>query len=223
VPEAWESLLPLIIASALVPFQLMITVLLLRSSFKCAAAWVSGITFARLAQGLVLVLAVVSGVAETSSDGPPRWLSILFLMLAAVFYVAAVQQLFRPSAIQSTTPGWLKRVDTVSATTAFWSGAAYLTLSVKSTVLNLAGLGVILKAGSRGPALLWEVLAFIALAEVGHLAILAMARLSPDRSEARLVHLNGWLQRHARVIVIVIGFVFGSWFLKTALEGLGRI
>jgi hypothetical protein len=31
----------------------------------------------------------------------------------------------------------------------------------------------------------------------------------------------GWLQRNNRVVVIVLGLVFGTWFLIKALSGFG--
>jgi hypothetical protein len=36
-----------------------------------------------------------------------------------------------------------------------------------------------------------------------------------------LDHVSGWLERNNRVIVIVLGLVFGAWFLLKALQGLG--
>ncbi len=49
----WGTVLPLIVASAVVPVQITLTVLLLRASVKTGAAWVARMTATRLAQGVL--------------------------------------------------------------------------------------------------------------------------------------------------------------------------
>ncbi len=59
--DLWGTLLPLIVASALVPVQITLTVLLLRSSVGTAAAWVGGMTATRLAQGVFFGIVFAAG------------------------------------------------------------------------------------------------------------------------------------------------------------------
>ena len=55
----------------------------------------------------------------------------------------------------------------------------------------------------------------------GSLALLAFAAVSPDHSATALERLFAWLRSHDRVITIVLGIAFGTWFLVMALSSLG--
>ena len=39
-------------------------------------------------------------------------------------------------------------------------------------------------------------------------------------SQVLLARVSAWLEKNNRVMVIVLGFVFGAWFLLKALQGL---
>ena len=68
--DPWTALLPLVIGSAILPVQITVTVLLLRSSAGriAAVAWVAGMTAVRLAQGVVFGLVLGTGASE--AEGP---------------------------------------------------------------------------------------------------------------------------------------------------------
>jgi len=51
----------------------------------------------------------------------------------------------------------------------------------------------------------------------------AAPALAPSSSQALLARASVWFERHNRVIVIVLGLVFGVWFLLKALQGLGML
>jgi len=222
VLDVWGMLLPLIIASALVPIQLTVTVLLLRSSLKGAAAWVGGITAARLVEAAIVIAAESTGVVASGGiASPPRWASILMVAAGALFYATAIRQLVRPVDIEAASPKWLKRAGDISTPALFGMGMAYLALSVKSSLINVVGIAAIVSTGAEGLRLAVGVLAFVALAEAGHLAILSTAAASPEKAAARLSALDTWLARNSRVIVVAIGGVFGTWFLAAGLRGLG--
>ena len=55
-------------------------------------------------------------------------------------------------------------------------------------------------------------LVFVALAESIHPAVLVAAPLDQTST---------WLEAHNRVIVIVVGLVFSTWFILKGLDGLG--
>lgn len=221
VLELLGVLLPLVIASALVPIQLTITLILLRSSFTTASMWVAGMTVARLAQAALVLFAASAGAIEVrQADGPSELLSYLFLGVAAVFYLTAAKQTRRAAGERVETPAWLGKAQSPRPMTAFGWGVGYLTLSVKSASLNMAGVAAIAESGLVERTLLATLL-FIAICEAGHLALLATAALEPDRARTRLDAIDGWLARHDRVIVISMGAVFGTWFLVIGAQGLG--
>lgn len=221
--DTLTTLLPFLVASALVPIQLAITLILLRTSVSSAALWVTGMTAARVAQAVLISLAVGGGAIEIGSfHGPSQFVSYLYLGVAVLFYATAAQQVFRPSRMKAEVPAWLVRAQSPSPMMAFGWGFAYLTLSVKSAVLNMTGVAVIAQSSSIEFQLL-AIAVFIALAESGHLALIATAVLDPGRATRRLDAITGWLERHSRAIVIAMGAVFGTWFFYASIEGLGRL
>jgi hypothetical protein len=222
--DPWTSLIPLIIGSALVPIQIVITTLLLRSKAgkATAVAWVAGMTTMRLAQGLVfgLILGSANG-AESGSDGPGSSVSLLLLVIAIVFYVSAAKQLLRHSDEDAPPPKWMARVESVTPGKAYLLGVGLVAVSAKFWVFTLGAIAAIGAAGMSPAASIGTFLLFVVLAESLLLAILVIAYAMPDRAGAMLDRIAGLLERHNRVLVIALGLVFGTWFLIKALDGLG--
>ena len=222
--DLWSTLLPLIVASALVPVQITLTVLLLRSSVGTAAAWVGGMTATRLAQGLLFgVVFAGAGALSGSQDGPGPVVSVVLLVVALLFLTKAAKLLLGGGADDEDAqpPKWMKLTGSVTVGKAFLFGAAYVAIAAKLWVFTLGAIGAIDEAG-LGERRLHRSLR----------AVRGARRGDPDRvrrlrgagavvvaGPARPV--SAWLEKNNRVIVIVLGFVFGAWFLLKALQGLG--
>jgi hypothetical protein len=220
----WGTLLPLIVASALVPVQITLTVLLLRASVGTAAAWVGGMTATRLAQGVLfgLVFAEV-GVASESEDGQGLFVSAVLLVIAVLFLTKAAKELLggREGDEDAPPPKWMKLTESVTTGKAFLFGAGYVAVAAKLWVFTLGAIGAIDEATLGRGASIALFLLFVALAEAIPIAVVAYAGLAPASSQVLLGKVSAWLERNNRVIVIVLGLVFGVWFLLKALQGLG--
>ena len=105
----WASLIPLIIGSALVPIQIIITTLLLRSKAGkgTAVAWVTGMTAVRVAQGLVFGLVLGTGSESVAGDGPGTAISLLLLLVAVVFFIGAAKQILKHPDEDAPPPRWM--------------------------------------------------------------------------------------------------------------------
>jgi len=221
----WGTLLPLIVASALVPVQITVTVLLLRASVRTAAAWVGGMTATRLVQGLLF--GIVFAEAKTASgtqDGPGLVVSGVLLVVALLFLTKAVKELLggrEADDEDAPPPRWMQLTGSVTTGKAFLLGAGYVAVAAKLWVFTLGAVGAIDEAGHGAVASVVLFLLFVALAECVPLGVVAYAALAPDTSKALLERVSSWLEQNSRVIVIVLGFVFGAWFLLKALQGLG--
>ena len=220
----WSSLLPLIVGSALVPIQYVITTLLLRSRAGkvTAVAWIAGMTTVRLAQGIVfgLIIGSSTGGGQTS-DGSSGAVSLLLLVVAILFYIAALKQLLGHPDEDAPPPRWMAMVEEATPGNAFLLGLGVLAISAKFWVFTLGAIALIGDAGMDRPASIATYLVFVLLAESLHLALLVLTYLLPDRASAILDRLASLLQRYNRILVIGLGLVFGSWFLIKALSGLG--
>ncbi len=224
--ELWSSLLPLIIGSALVPIQIVITTMLLRSPAGrvTAIAWVVGMTVVRLGQGIVfgLILGVGGTPGETSS-GTGTGISLLLLVIAIVFYVTAIKQLAGGPDEDAPPPRWMAMIEAVTPTRAFLLGVGLLLIGAKPWVFTLGAIAAIGDAGLDRAGAIVAFLVFVLLAESIHLLLVGIAYVMPRRADAVLDGVKDLLARHNRTIVIVIGAVFGTWFLVKALSGLGVV
>ena len=222
--DLWASLIPLIIGSALVPIQIVITTLLLRSKTGkiTAVAWVAGMTTVRLAQGLVFGLILGAGDgADSGSGGPGSAVSLLLLVIAVVFYVSAAKQLLGQPDEDAPPPKWMATVEGVTPGRAYVLGVGLVAISAKFWVFTLGAISVIWAAGMSQPASIVTYLLFVVLAQSLLLAILVAAFAMPNRADAILDRVAGLLERYNRLLVITLGLVFGTWFLVKALDGLG--
>jgi hypothetical protein len=224
--DLWSTLLPLIVASALVPVQITLTVLLLRSSVGTAAAWVGGMTATRLAQGVLFgIVFAGAGALSGSQDGPGPVVSVVLLVVALLFLTKAAKLLLGggDDDEDAQPPKWMKLTESVTAGKAFLFGAGYVAIAAKLWVFTLGAIGAIDEAGLGSAASIALFLLFVVLAEAIPLAFVAYAALARDSSQAVLHRVSAWLEKNNRVIVIVLGFVFGAWFLLKALQGLGAL
>lgn len=224
----WATLGPLMIGSAFVPVQLIITILLLRSTAGkvTAVAWVSGMTAVRVVQGLVFGLVLGSADeeagAEGSGGGSPV-ASTLLLVVALMFLITAVRKLLADDEEDGAPPKWLSGVESMGPAKAFVLGAGLMLIGAKFWVFTLSAVSAILDAELSTTSGVLAFLTFVVLGASVHIALIVVAYLRPERAEVLLARSSDWLSEHNRVIMIVIGFVFGTWFLVKALDGLGVI
>ncbi len=105
----------------------------------------------------------------------------------------------------------------MSPLAAFGAGAGFMTLSVKFLVFTLGAISAITDAHLGVELSVFTFVLFVALAQSVPFAILAVGSSSSARSAAILEGFRAWLQRNNRVITIVFGLVFGTWFVLKAL------
>jgi threonine/homoserine/homoserine lactone efflux protein len=222
--SVWSTLVPLIIGSALVPMQIVIAVLLLQSNSgrRTAIAFVAGMTSVRLVQGVVFGLILSSSEAETTdSQGSSAIASILLVVVAVLFLVTALRHLLSDDDPDAAPPRWLAATASMTPGKAFLLGAALLAIGAKFWVFTLSAIAAIGEADLGRPAAIATFLVFTVLAVSVQLVLIGVTVFAPARSDALLDRASDWLSRNNRVMMIVIGLVFGVWFLIKGLDGLG--
>ncbi len=219
--ELWITLAPLIVASALLPLQTLVTLLLVRSSLRSAVAWVAGMTTVRLIQGVVFGV-LISAAEEQAGPASPRYFTgALLLLLAGLLYMKALRKAVGAEDEDAPPPGWVEKAASMSPTRAFATGAGFMTISVKFLVFTLGAIGAITEAHMAAHSAALTFLLFVLLGQSVPFAIVALGASSSQRSAEILEGLRSWLQRNNRVITIVFGVFFGTWFLLKALAHLG--
>lgn len=225
--DLWTALLPLAVASAVLPVPITITILLLsaRSGRVTAVAWVAGLAATRLAQGLVfgLLLDRAADAGAGGADGRGLIASTLLLVVAIAFYASAGAKLVRQPDEDAPPPAWMAKIAAVTPARALLLGATLVGVNLKLWAFTLGAIGAIADADLGGAAAVAAYLVFVVGALAVHLAIIGLAYLAPDRSGALLGRVSNSLQRHNRTIMIGLGLVFGTWFLVKALAGFGIV
>lgn len=220
----WPTLVPLIVGSALVPAQIVLTLLLLRSASGriTAVAFVGGMLLVRLVQGALFGAIVSSGDVAGADQGDANPVtSIVLLIVAVLLYATAGKQLFGDVDPDAPPPRWLTMADAIGPAKAFGLGVALIAIGPKFWVFTLGAISAIGDADLGQPEAAITFLVFALLASSVQLAAVALAYLAPQRADAVLGRASAWLEAKNRVIVIVLGLVFGTWFLLQALRGLG--
>jgi len=223
----WTTLVPLIFGAAFVPMQIIVTILLLRRSRGAALAWVAGMAFVRLAQGVVFGLILTSSDAASADasadDGAGLIASTLLLVVALLLLVTAVRQYLKEDDPDGSSPKWLTTIDQMSAVKCFGAGAAIIIIGAKFWVFTLGVVGAIGDASIGRGAGIATFVVYVVLAASIHLVLIGVAVTLPSRSDAVLESTSTWLTEHNRVILMVMSAIFGTWFLAKALDGFGVI
>ena len=222
--DLWGALLPLVIGSAVLPVQITVTVLLLRSSSGriAAVAWLAGMTVVRIVQGVAFGLVLGTGVAEAEgSDRPGPIALTLLLVVGVMFLVGAFRKLINEPDEDAPPPKWMAAMSTATPTQAFGFGAGVVVASAKLWAFTLGALAVIAEADLGRPGDVAAFLVFVVLAESIHLALMAVAYALPRRAGPALDRVTELLGRYNRPLMIGLGTVFGVWFLVKSLVGFG--
>lgn len=130
------SLLPLIIASTLVPVQIIINILFLQSPRQAllkSVAYVCGMTLLRLLQGLIFIL-LLSRSTDASAGGnggKSPVVSTLLLVLGILLLITAYKKWQKEDDPDDPPPGWLTRIESLTPLKAFGVGFGLLLIGPK--------------------------------------------------------------------------------------------
>ncbi len=225
MPALALELVPLGIASALIPLPLIVTVLLLRSTAGrgTAVAWVAGQAATRLVQGLLIAFLLDRALGAGGDGGKGPVVSTVLILLAILFYVLAARKALHAPDDDAPPPRWMEKLGAAPPGRAFLMGCGFMVISVKFWVFTLGATGAIAGAGlgigaAVGAYVLWMLLA-LAL----QLALLLLAVVVPSRADAVLASAADLLERYSRPLLISVGLIFGTIFLAEGLSGLRAI
>jgi hypothetical protein len=222
VAGLWSTLLPLAVASAIVPVQVVITVVLQRSAggWVVSLAWVLGMLTVRLGQGIVIGLLIGPEFLGGDEGGPGTGASLLLLVVAILLLVMAARKAVDDPDEDAPPPRWRASLQTATPARAYLMGVGLLLIGAKFWVFTIGAISAVDAADVGVPAAVVAYLLFVLVAMSIHVAIVAMAYLAPDRAGEVLDRFSSALMRYDRQITIGVGVIFGLWFLLRALDGL---
>lgn len=221
----WASLAPFILATALMPGKLVIVLSLLGSPgrVRTAGAAVGGTILVRLMQGLVFGMILHWGSRDHTKNGQGWIVPSILLVVAVLLILTATRELVGGHDPDDPPPKWMTALSSMTPGIAFLLGAGVILVSAKMWIFTFAAIGLIGDAGMARPANVITYISFVLLSVGTHLAIVVAAAAFPSRSEVLLNRTLCWLRDHNRVMMMVIGFGFGGWFLYKGLHGFGIV
>jgi hypothetical protein len=191
------------------------------SRVRTAGAAVAGMVMVRLLQGLIFGMILHWGARDNTTGGHGWVVSTVLLIVALLLLVTAIRELIAGDDPDDPPPKWMTALATMTPGKALLLGAGVILISVKLWIFTFGALGIIGDAGMSKPQNVATYVAFTLLASSTHLVIVGLAAFMPHRSKALLDSVLRWLQDNNRIIMICLGFGFGSWLLIKALHGLG--
>ncbi len=211
------TLLPFIIASAVVPLQIIVLILLLtgetRGPLK-AIAFVVGMTLARLAQGALFGLVLTGGSgdpADAESAGTVK--AAVLLVLGILLLVTAYKKWAKEPDPDAPPPRWLAMLEGLTPLRALLIGAAFILVAPKLWVFTLGAISAIGEAQVGQRASTTAFLVFILLAQSLLILPILLRLVMPERASTLLKAFGDWLKRYNDPIVIGISLIFGVLFL----------
>lgn len=219
------SLLPYIIGSAVVPLQIIITVLLLKSPQRGilkAIAYVTGLTITRIVQGIVFGFVLADAALFNSGNGKNPIIATFLIVLGILLLIAAYKKWSGAADSDDGPPKLLSTLDRLSPLQSLGLGIGIPLIAVKLWVFTLSALATIAAAQLGQPTSAIAYLLFILLAESLLILPILIRLVLPKRSKFILAQLSDWLTRHNRPITIAVSLIFGIFFLYSGITGLQK-
>jgi hypothetical protein len=216
------DLLLLIVASAVLPVWIILTLLLLRGEGGVvkAAAFAAGAMSVRVAQGILFGIFFGAAVDASGEEGASLIASTLLLVVGILLLIAAVKKWRKEDDPDAPPPKWMTTLGGLSALKAFGMGALLMAVAMKQWVFALSAIAIIEEAQLSQAGSVLAYLFFVVAAQSLMLAPIIVAAISPAQSGKLLDAALGWLERNNRVITIAVSSIFGVWFLWKGLTGL---
>lgn len=216
------ELLPVIVGAAVVPLYPIIVLLLLQSAggLGKAVAFVSGGVAMRLAQGVLFGLILGATMAANGEDGQRLIASTLLLIVGLLLLITGFKKWRKEEDPDEPPPKWMNSIGNLTGLRAFGAGALYVAIAVKQWVFTLSAISIISAASLERPMGIVVYLFYVLLTQTLVLPPIMFFALAPERAAKPLQVAQGWLDRHNRVIVISVSFIFGLWFSYSGITGL---
>jgi threonine/homoserine/homoserine lactone efflux protein len=221
--KAIGDILPLAIGVAISPVPIIAIVLMLgtprarATGPAFALGWIAGLTAAG-----TIMLVIASGNATTGAGKPETWVSLLKLVLGALFLLLAVKQWRgRPDAGEDAVmPKWMRTIDTFKAGKATIGGVVLSGLNPKNLALTIAAAAAIAQTGISSGEEAGAMAIFVALGSLTILAPLVIYFALGSRGARILDGLKTWMAAHNAAIMAVLLLVLGFKLIGDAISGL---
>lgn len=219
------SLVPLAVAAALQPPQVIALVVLLQTQRGAtnALAYIAGMSIFRLLLGgaFWMLISDVEENIETAGGQFNILVGTVLVVLGLFMLVHALRQAVSAHGEDEAAASWLDKLGNVLPLQAALVGVAFLALDPKDWITDISAVNLIAEADLGGSTSLLAYLIYILLAQSLLLIPLILTFVTPHRAQTGLATFNTWMKRHERTIEVIVATIFGLLFLYIGLEHLG--
>jgi hypothetical protein len=211
------QLIVLAVGGAIAPPLLLLTILFLGSlrPLTNATALVLGYLAIGAALGIV-GLTLFSG-AEGALSTVTRALSAT---VGSLLIVLGLRSLLNTPDSDAPPPGWMESVSSMTPAKAFGIGMVIFPIQIKTLVIFIACINLIATISFSTQGSIVALVLVLLIFAIPVLVLIGLYAAVPQRASNMLVSLRGWMEKHNRTITVVLGFVFGVFFLVRAFSGL---
>ena len=219
------SLVPLAIAAALQPSQVIALVILMQTKKGVVNGWAyfTGMTAFRLTLGCIfwVLISHVERSIETAGGRFEIFVGALLTVLGFLLLVYALRQGLTTRNPDEAAMSWLIKLETAEPKQAALMGLAFLAIDPKDWLVDISAVDLIAAADLGGRDSLLAYLVYVLLAQSVLLIPLVMAFVNPLKAHESLAKLRVWLERYERQIMVLVAVSLGCLFLYAGLEQLG--
>jgi hypothetical protein len=215
------GLMPIILASALLPVWIMAVLLLLNGSGGTVrgATFVGVIVAARLVQGLIVSI-LLNNAVENGGDEGGIVLPLVITLLGILFLITGIKKLINEPDLDEPKGGVLTKISTLSMRNTILLALVGSLLAVKQWVFMFAAVGTIQVASLSGAEATITFVLYVLLSASLLIAPVLICVLLPAKSVALLGRMQAFLDKYNRPITVGVSLIFGVLFLLNGVSGL---
>jgi hypothetical protein len=216
--EILLGLLPLIIASSLLPFQIILILLLLQQTqgVNKALSFVMGANVTRLIQGVIFGIILYPA---THSDAQGLVKSTLLLILGILLLIAAYKKAVAEQN-KEAKPQLLNNITSMGIRQLFLTGMLVPLMSAKLWVFTLSALSVIDTMVVTLNQGLISYTFFLFFSQIFLLLPIVTMIFFPEHAKRRVNQFSVFIEEHNKLITTGASLLFGLLFLYQGITGL---
>ena len=206
----------LAIGGSIAPPLLLLTILFLGSRRPLPNAIALALGYFATCAVMGIVGLTLFGEAESAATTIGRAISVT---VGSLLLVLGLRSLLKAPDPDASPPRWMESVASMSPARAFGFGMVLFPVQIKNLAIFIACVELI-AAASLGPGGSAVALGLMILVfAVPVIALIGLYAVATRRASAMLGSLRAWMEKNNRPITVVLGFVFGAFFLLRGLLG----
>jgi hypothetical protein len=210
------GLIVLAIGGSIAPPLLLLTILFLGSRRPLPNATALALGYFTTCAVMGVVGLTLFGGAESTASAIGR---VISATVGGLLLILGLRSLLSAPDPDASPPRWMQSVSSMSPPRAFGFGMALFPIQIKNLAIFITCVELIAAASlSPGGSAVTLGLVLVVFA-IPVVVLIGLYAAVPNKASEVLGSLRAWMEKHNRVITVVLCFVFGAFFLIRGLSG----